>query len=384
MGICLNMIVRNESANLPTLFSTLKGHVDFFVIADTGSTDGTPELIEALSKQYGIPGNVTRHAWTDFATNRNLALQDALNARMAGEHHCDWVMILDADEELRIHHPDWRRKLKPGVTYSAMSKGERLSVNRIFLLWLSGMEWTWKGRVHNYLTAGEIYPYQHLNDLYIHIHLFRGAKSKPFLTGMSKADADADLMAEELRGMKPGKPLAHRFFQWAHVLFLSGSIRSAGEIFSTLASDPVIGPGIRYASAILAGRCCMTTGESTVEGERWFDLAFSIDPERREALFYIALATAATDKHKALAMLEKASHIIAPTGAVFYLEHDLYEWRTDHQQILMLTAIGDTDRAVVKARELINRGGIPETEKGFLWQVLQRGMPPHDPNPERS
>ena len=378
MGICLNMIVRNESANLPRLFSTLKGNVDHYVIADTGSTDGTPELIEALSTQHGIPGNVTRHPWTDFATNRNLALQDALNARMAGSHQCDWVMILDADEELRVLQPDWRQKLQPGITYSAMSRGERLSVNRIFLLWLPGMHWTWKGQVHNYLTTKGSYPHEHLSDLYIRMHPFQGAKSRSFASGQAKAAADAAIMAKELSGMSPGRELAHRFFQWAHVLLLSGSIRSAGAIFSTLASDADIGRGIRYASAILAGRCCLTSEKNAEDGMRWFDLAFSIDPDRREALFYRALLIAAADKREALSILEEASRITIPSGPIFHLEIDLYEWKTDHQRVLLLAAMGEMEQATASARGLIEIGLVPEPERGFLTQVLHRGPHPSD------
>lgn len=376
MGICLNMIVRDESANLPRLFSTLKGHVDHFVIADTGSTDGTPELIEALSKQHGIPGHVTRHAWTDFATNRNLALQDVLHAKTSGSHQCDWVMILDADEELIVHQPDWRQKLQPGITYSAMSRGERLSVNRIFLLWLPGMTWTWKGQVHNYLTTAGSYPHEHLSDLYIRMHLFQGAKSRSFASGQAKAAADAAIMAKELSGMIPGRELAHRFFQWAHVLFLSGSIRSAGTIFSTLASDAGIGPGIRYAAAILAGRCCLTSEKNAEDGMRWFDLALSIDPHRREAFFYRAILTAATNKQEALSILEKTSRISIPAGPVFHLEIDLYEWKTDHHRILLLAALGELEQAKEAARVLIDAGLVPEPERGFLTQILHRGIRP--------
>ena len=378
MGICLNMIVRDESANLPRLFSTLKGHVDHFVIADTGSTDGTPELIEALSKQHGIPGNVTRHVWTDFATNRNLALQDALNAKMAGSHQCDWVMILDADEELRVLQPNWRQKLQPGITYTAMSRGERLSVNRIFLLWLPGMQWTWKGQVHNYLTAAGSYPHEHLSDLYIRMHLFQGAKSRSFASGQAKAAADAAIMAKELSGLIPGRELAHRFFQWAHVLFLSGSLRSAGAICSTLAADAGIGRGIRYAAAILAGRCSLASEKNVEEGMRWFDLALSIDPDRREALFYRALLTAATDKQEALSILEKTARISLPPGPIFHLELDLYEWKTDHQRVFLLAAIGQMEQAAAAARLLIDAGLVPEPERGFLMQVMHRGMRPFD------
>lgn len=374
MGICLNMIVRNESANLPTLFASLEGQVDYFVIADTGSTDDTPELIEELSGRHGIPGTVTRHPWVHFSTNRNLALQDALALKQDGAHDCNWLMILDADEELRVSRRDWRNKLKSGVSYSVMTRGLRLSVSRLCLLWLPDNEWIWKGRVHNYLSTSGRYQHEQCDDISIQTYPFRGAKSKEFSNGVMKAASDAAIMAAELEGIKPGRELAHRFFQWAHVLFLSGSLRDAGEIFSQLAEDPQIGKGIRYASAILAGRCGMTLPDGKGSGESWFDLAFSLDPDRREAFFYKALASMANDKKTSLALLDEAFGIKEPNGTVFYLEHDLYEWRTEYQRILLMAGMGEKTKAAQDAQRLINTIMMPDPEVGFLKELIRRGL----------
>ena len=371
MGICLNMIVRNEAANLPNLFASLPGQVDYFVIADTGSTDDTPALIQTLSDRYGIPGKVTRHKWVDFSTNRNLVLQDALAAKQAGEHSCDRLMILDADEELQVLRTGWQDRLRPGVTYTAMVRGDRLSSSRNFLLWLPGMEWTWKGRVHNHITSAGPCPYEHLEDLRIRTHLFRGAKSRGFADGVAEAAADAVMMAGELNGLKPCRDLAHRFFQWAHALFLSRSADRAQGIFAALATDPDIGRGIRYASAIMAGRCGVTTGSDSRSGLRWFGLGRTLDPHRREALFYLALA--ATDRRAALALLEEASHINSPGGAVFCLEHDIYEWRINHQRIILLAGLGEIAMACREAGMLIDTGMLPEPERGFLTALIKKG-----------
>ena len=51
--ICLNMIVKNESKTLPVLFSTVHDMIDYYVIVDTGSEDGTPELIKKIIDKYG-------------------------------------------------------------------------------------------------------------------------------------------------------------------------------------------------------------------------------------------------------------------------------------------------------------------------------------------
>ena len=77
MGICVNMIVKNESANLPRLFKSLENVVDFYVIYDTGSTDNTIEKIKELGELHNIKGIVFSEPWVNFAYNRNIALKKA-------------------------------------------------------------------------------------------------------------------------------------------------------------------------------------------------------------------------------------------------------------------------------------------------------------------
>lgn len=44
--ICLNMIVKNETPVLGRLFASVKDIISYYVIVDTGSTDGTPDFIK--------------------------------------------------------------------------------------------------------------------------------------------------------------------------------------------------------------------------------------------------------------------------------------------------------------------------------------------------
>lgn len=91
----LNMIVKDESHiivdTLKMLCSKLKLH--YWVICDTGSTDNTPELITNFFNEKGIPGELHRHVWKDFAHNRTLALE-------AAKDKTDALLIFDADDEI--------------------------------------------------------------------------------------------------------------------------------------------------------------------------------------------------------------------------------------------------------------------------------------------
>jgi hypothetical protein len=51
--LCLNMIVRNEMANLERCLDAVADHIDCWMIGDTGSTDGTQDFVKSF---YPVPG----------------------------------------------------------------------------------------------------------------------------------------------------------------------------------------------------------------------------------------------------------------------------------------------------------------------------------------
>jgi glycosyltransferase involved in cell wall biosynthesis len=376
MGICLNMIVRNEAANLPALFASLEGQADFFVISDTGSTDNTTTLIHELSAKHQIPGIVTCHDWSDFATNRNLALQDAMESKQRGWHQCERLLILDADEELSVRQQEWKLAMQPGVSYTTIVRGQRLSASRLSLLWMEGVDWHWYGNVHNHLKAsGPTLDTQHHDGVFIRSHPFRGAKSSGFSSGTEKAAHDASVMSTELLGVPITQDNAYRFFQWAHVSFLSGSLQQAVDVFSLLALDARLDKELRYAAAVLAGRCSLAFWQASDQGGQWFEMAGSICPDRREALYYKALMIAPNHPSEAAELLCRASMLPVPAGNLFYLEHELYEWRLAYQQVIWAFAKGDWTAVSRTAALLLESNQVPEPERGFL-AAMSRQMDP--------
>ena len=84
--LALSMIVRNAEADLPACLESVRGLVSEILVADTGSTDATPEV----ARRHGA--HVLSIPWEqDFALARNRAL---------AQLRADWVLVLDADERL--------------------------------------------------------------------------------------------------------------------------------------------------------------------------------------------------------------------------------------------------------------------------------------------
>jgi glycosyltransferase involved in cell wall biosynthesis len=83
LSACL--ITLNEEHNLPRALASLAGIADEIVVVDSGSTDRT----EAIAREHGAA--FFARAWTNYAAQKNFAASCASN---------DWVLSMDADEEL--------------------------------------------------------------------------------------------------------------------------------------------------------------------------------------------------------------------------------------------------------------------------------------------
>jgi glycosyltransferase involved in cell wall biosynthesis len=115
--ICLNMIVKNEVANLERCFRSVADHISCWVIGDTGSTDGTQQLIEHFFTARGIPGELRSFAFENFAQARN----EALDRARASALPFDYILLTDADMELTVQNPAFSQDLT-GAAYKVLQR----------------------------------------------------------------------------------------------------------------------------------------------------------------------------------------------------------------------------------------------------------------------
>ncbi|HVG26437.1 MAG TPA: glycosyltransferase, partial [Acidobacteriaceae bacterium] len=89
------MIVKNEAPVIVRCLESVRPLVDYFLICDTGSTDGTQEIIRGYLRRQELAGEVVEELWHDFATNRSSALQ-----RLRLRSELDYALMMDADDVL--------------------------------------------------------------------------------------------------------------------------------------------------------------------------------------------------------------------------------------------------------------------------------------------
>lgn len=99
--LCWNGIVKNEADKIVRCMESLLPHISCYVVADTGSTDLTPDLIRDFMNDHGIPGVVIHTEFQSFEQARNEALAAARNSEL----EFDYCILVDADMELCVINP---------------------------------------------------------------------------------------------------------------------------------------------------------------------------------------------------------------------------------------------------------------------------------------
>jgi glycosyltransferase involved in cell wall biosynthesis len=67
------MIVKDEAHVIERCLRSVLPFVDWWVVADTGSSDGTQDLVR--STLAALPGELVERPWVDFGHNRQEVLE---------------------------------------------------------------------------------------------------------------------------------------------------------------------------------------------------------------------------------------------------------------------------------------------------------------------
>ncbi len=358
-SIVLNMIVKNEAHIILETLQNLVNSItfDYWVISDTGSTDGTENLILNFFSEVGIPGELHKDEWQNFAHNRNLALN---YARGKG----DYILIFDADDfvegSLKIS-----TDLEADAYYLNFSdESGVLSFRRVALV-KNNPEIYWRGVVHEFIELPEGASYGNLVGPYSVIARTRGARS----LDDDKYYHDATVLANAVyNNQDPDLEPRYTFY-------CARSYRDAGlyqEALSWFKKRAVMTDGWSeeaYYSCLEIAQI-YENERKALEGREYLEKAIQINPNRAEAWSQLAkLYREAGQHHIAFAYAYMAKDLELNPDSLFSWNR-VYDYWIPFELLENGVKIGNFEVAYQGFRALI-MAGQADTYKNYYEYLPQ-------------
>ncbi len=308
--ICLNMIVKNESSVIEQCLSSVKRLVDYWVIVDTGSTDGTQEVIRSYMK--GIPGELYERPWVNFEHNRNEALALA-------KDKAAFLLVIDADEKL-VFSEDFVLPDMTKDSYSIRVKQKEASDSVKWFLFKSCLNWRWQGVIHETPVCMEEKTREMIKGVINYSDTSLGARSKD----PDKYKKDAAVLVKALES----EPNNTRYqFHLANSYLMANDLSQALKEYQKRASMPQDDIGQFFFSQLMMARLKAHFKAPFDDVTRDYLEAHRRNPSRAEPIYYLGEYYLDQGKPElAYNLFSSCPEIQEPTE-IFYVEMDIYQWR---------------------------------------------------------
>lgn len=163
--LSLVMIVKDESHVIQKTLQNILDHVDLdsWYISDTGSTDGTQDLIINFFKEKNIPGQLFHDKWINFGVNRTISIANAFGKS-------DYILLFDADDYfVGNFKQSIPKKLNKDAYTLTLSTCPGFYYKRPLLVSNKHKKFIYEGVLHEFLTCKDSFTVEHIKGNY-HIH----------------------------------------------------------------------------------------------------------------------------------------------------------------------------------------------------------------------
>lgn len=350
--ICLNMIVKNEAAILERCLRAVAPSIACYVIADTGSNDGTKDIIRNFFNTKGIPGEIVDIPFLHFEQARN----GALEAARASTQSFDYILLCDADMELVVTSPPLGAGLRHAA-YSLLQKtAGGLSYQNVRLV-RRDAPGRYVGVTHEALIVDGETPVPRAGAHFID-HACGSNRA-------TKYERDVRLLSEGLTA-EPGNTrymfyLANSYFDLGRFEDAIGWYRKRIEAAGWIEEV--------FYSAYRVAQCWRDLGR---EAEFFHEALLTYDrfPDRAEPLFVLANHCMSTRRYRlGYEFAARGAAIPLPPESALFVETDVYTWRLLDVQAVCSYYIGRKSEGALLNERLL--AIAPESHRPRIEENLR-------------
>jgi len=338
--ICLCMIVRNEAHVIKRCLDSVRPWIDHWIVCDTGSTDGTQEVVWQALKD--IPGELHQREWVNFGHNRTESLQ------YGEKTGTDYLLWIDADEVLVVDDPAVLDTIdKPA--YRIEMRFPTISYPRVNLM-RADLGWRFEGRIHEYAACEPPAPEFLISGVYMWTD-GDGARGRSGTKHLSDLRELEHWVIDE-----PDNPRA--FFYLAQTYQVAQRWQEALATYSKRAGMGGYEEEVWF-SLYQAGSIHNRLGnwEQAVAS---YLAAFAADPKRVEPLYWLALGYQGRKQDAvAIIFLEAMAELHKPLSAMF-VEDQIWDYLRWIHYCVCHYNLGHKDIAVEMAGRVLDAGKTPE------------------------
>jgi hypothetical protein len=349
----LVMIVRNEAFNILHCLNSVRTLVTHWVIVDTGSTDGTQDLVtQHLSH---IRGRLIEFTWIDsFAAARNFALDEA--KRMIthiGRPHANFL-FLDADERIESGAEELASvsaNTEIDALYTTL-RDEYFDTQKLLLVRASACQ-KWHGALHETLSLASTVRWRRSLNIVVQYGN----------TGVRRSEGDMRLKNDVFVLLQS---LEH-VFSFHTAFHLARTYEALDNLDAAHVTYQAIAQKLHELSAEetwqtiwgLARTTRDDIGDTGSGKAQLYQQLYELDHDRAEPLLGLArIARKSRQWAPAMALADAALSCGYPTNSIM-TERGAYGWQALDEMIL--AAVGSSEGAAMKyALALASRRGFSD------------------------
>jgi len=325
--ICLNMIVKNEAHIILETLNNIKKYIDYWVISDTGSTDGTQDLIKNFFKEANIDGELLSHEWKDFGYNRSKALE-------ACYEKSDYIWVIDADDIVvgDLKFPD-----NMDADIYNLKYGDSFTYDRGQVFKNRGLKWEYRGILHEFpicINKKDVKHGKLVGNYYIDSRRL-GARSQV----ADKYQRDAKLLSEHIEKYPKDELTSRYCFYAGQSYFDCHDYENSMKYYKKRIElkgwyEEVYFSLNRIANCLLRlNKPEKVIVAAFIEGHKYL-------PSRAEPLYELGEYYLSKQNFvRANQCLEKAISIPFPQNQILFLHKDVYEWRAKYAYLTSLVGL---------------------------------------------